>query len=374
LSIEKNKVLKIVNVNQLFSDVLIQAVEKTNNYKDWFNFLRENSLTSSDIGIYSTIPQGLKWHPEFEVSKHIYLVSISLHRQGVDSLLEAAFFHDWGKVFSTNVGKDRIYSYGHAEKSLPHIDEKKDNLKFYDMTRSITERHMMFYEVGDPRISNNFYMKEFVKADKVMSLVLFHEFFFYEKDNNLKKQNRLFENQEQSKNTIYIACGISGSGKSKYINETFENDIIVCPDKIREELTGDISNQSRNEEVWKIAKDRLLRNIENYGKAVLDATNVQKSRRIEFMSAFNGCKKVALVFPVDLELAISRIKNDIDNNKNRSKVPENVVKKQHESFHHGLKSLVHEFNEVQWIGEKGIVEQIKEKLEEELKKEKDDEK
>jgi predicted ABC-type ATPase len=67
------------------------------------------------------------------------------------------------------------------------------------------------------------------------------------------------------------------------------------------------------------------------------------------MCKFNGYKKIALVFNVDVEEACRRVREDIESGKNRSNVPEKVIRKQYKNFCSGLKSLEHEFNEVRVI-------------------------
>ncbi len=50
--------------------------------------------------------------------------------------------------------------------------------------------------------------------------------------------------------SFIMTVGISGSGKSSWIKSVGdENTKIISPDKIRFDLTGDVSDQSRNAEV-----------------------------------------------------------------------------------------------------------------------------
>lgn len=44
---------------------------------------------------------------------------------------------------------------------------------------------------------------------------------------------------------LILPIGISGSGKSYIYNKDYKDCIQVSPDLIREELTGDISNQTK---------------------------------------------------------------------------------------------------------------------------------
>lgn len=64
--------------------------------------------------------------------------------------------------------------------------------------------------------------------------------------------------------TIIVTSGISGSGKSTYLSKKFDGFPIVCPDDIRKEITGDVSDQSQNAKVWEIAF-RKLRDYINQG-------------------------------------------------------------------------------------------------------------
>jgi hypothetical protein len=55
-----------------------------------------------------------------------------------------------------------------------------------------------------------------------------------------------------------MLVGIPGCGKSTYLRKVNSpNVLIVCPDDIRRELTGDISDQSRNGDVWVAAEERI---------------------------------------------------------------------------------------------------------------------
>ena len=56
-----------------------------------------------------------------------------------------------------------------------------------------------------------------------------------------------------NKPTLYIMCGLSGSGKSTIATQIANenpNTVIVSSDAIREELTGNENDQSKNEDVF----------------------------------------------------------------------------------------------------------------------------
>ena len=81
--------------------------------------------------------------------------------------------------------------------------------------------------------------------------------------------------------------GIPGSGKSTYVSSWAEQmrdngqePIIICPDDIREELTGDAGDQSANAEVFELAHQRLTQSLRSDSSVIFfDATNVKKFAR-----------------------------------------------------------------------------------------------
>lgn len=76
---------------------------------------------------------------------------------------------------------------------------------------------------------------------------------------------------------LYVLVGLSGSGKSTLaaqLAESNENTVIVSSDAIREELTGKIEDQSRNNEVFEIFHQRIRKNLEEGKNTIADATNL----------------------------------------------------------------------------------------------------
>lgn len=316
-------------------------------FTEWEETLKSEPLTADLYELLEDVPQGLYWHPEYDVTKHVFLVFKGICQIGNLELLEAAFCHDLGKKTCTTVGRDRIYAFGHAHESARIIESIKNRLQHYDLTYRVVKKHMDYNSAGHDKIKNDMYMKDFIKADKIMSTQLYYEYFFaFDDEENKRKEAKVLSDQQNSEKRVIIPIGTSGSGKSTYIEQHYPHEVVVCPDQIRKELTGDISDQTQNKKVWALTKQRMLENVQKYGQAVLDATNVNKYQRVQFMAAFNGCKKIAIVFNVDVEEACARVEKDIGEGKDRSNVPPNVVRKQGNNFHAGLSSIEHEFNEV----------------------------
>lgn len=134
-----------------------------------------------------------------------------------------------------------------------------------------------------------------------------------------------------NKPTLYVLVGLSGSGKStvatQIINEN-PNTVIVSTDAVREELTGDEKNQSKNEIVFKIFHRRIREYLIEGINVVADATNLtMKSRRAIVMNTLGlNINKICCVIVKRFE----RCK--IDNNNRLRVVPEGVIEKQLRSF------------------------------------------
>lgn len=142
---------------------------------------------------------------------------------------------------------------------------------------------------------------------------------------------------------LILPIGISGSGKSTWI-KTLPKDInIVSPDDIRRELTGDVSDQSRNREVFQEVDRRLNQLLSEGKKVVLDATNLNTKLRKQLMNRINkefpGKTITYKVLSVDADVAKQRVKKDISAGVDRSAVPEAIIDRQKEMFDETMKSL-----------------------------------
>lgn len=131
-----------------------------------------------------------------------------------------------------------------------------------------------------------------------------------------------------NKPKLYIMVGISASGKStiaKQIAEK-ENCIIVSSDAIRSEICpGGVSDQSKNEEVFKIFHRRIRENLLKGNNVICDATNITiRSRRAIFNTVRNiDCYKIGYI-------VVKKIEDCIKDNKNsdRVDVPDEVIYRQ----------------------------------------------
>jgi predicted kinase len=133
---------------------------------------------------------------------------------------------------------------------------------------------------------------------------------------------------------LVLPIGISGSGKSYIYNRDYKDYVQVSPDLIREELTGSISDQSKNKEVFKLAFERVDEYLNKGQDVFFDATNVNKTQRKNFTDKYIGSdvNVIYVVLPADVDLSWKRIRKDIRENKNRSDVPYFALVRQKEQY------------------------------------------
>ena len=133
---------------------------------------------------------------------------------------------------------------------------------------------------------------------------------------------------------LVLPIGISGSGKSYIYNRDYKDYVQVSPDLIREELTGSISDQSKNKEVFKLAFERVDEYLNKGQDVFFDATNVNKTQRKNFTDRYIGSDVniIYVVLPADVDLSWKRIRKDIRENKNRSDVPYFALVRQKEQY------------------------------------------
>lgn len=79
---------------------------------------------------------------------------------------------------------------------------------------------------------------------------------------------------------LIVGIGIPGSGKSTYLKPLAEEEGLayINPDEIREELTGDPTNHTKEPQVWALVHTRTKSALQRTG-AVVDATYTKRSDR-----------------------------------------------------------------------------------------------
>lgn len=139
---------------------------------------------------------------------------------------------------------------------------------------------------------------------------------------------------------IIVPIGISGSGKTRLYRMRYSDLAIVSPDLIRKELTGSISDQTKNREVFQRV-DKLVEQLVKEGRDFFyDATNVNTDFRKAFVEKFRGTdvEIVYVILPADVAVSMKRIKNDLKESVDRANVPTHALVRQFGMYNHSLKT------------------------------------
>lgn len=133
-----------------------------------------------------------------------------------------------------------------------------------------------------------------------------------------------------SKPVFYMTVGLVGSGKSYYAEKLAKeiNATVFSSDKLREEMFGNVNEQSKNGELFQELHRRIKECLKSGKNAIYDATNISSKRRRSFLQELNkiDCEKRCVIMATPYEQCLQ-------NNASRDrKVPEDVIEKMYRSW------------------------------------------
>lgn len=151
---------------------------------------------------------------------------------------------------------------------------------------------------------------------------------------------------------IIFPVAISGAGKSTYgeqLKEKIKNLVIVCPDRFRLLLTGDISNHTMEPRVWMEVAKALEENVIAGKTIYFDATNLTKRNRKTVMDIAKKYEQevIAVIFHTSLrpDICEDRVRRDLGKSINRSNTlirddnGDTVVRRQYKQFGEIMKNF-----------------------------------
>lgn len=129
---------------------------------------------------------------------------------------------------------------------------------------------------------------------------------------------------------IFVMCGLVGSGKSYKAKELAEqyDAQIFSSDTLREELFGDVNDQSNNTKLFEELHKRIKNCLREGKNTIYDATNINYKRRMSFLSELTNipCEKICILMATPYEECLKR------NAERERKVPEHVIKRMYMNF------------------------------------------
>lgn len=146
---------------------------------------------------------------------------------------------------------------------------------------------------------------------------------------------------------VILPIGTSGSGKSTFIKSLPQKNLVVIePDVMRVEFTGDMNNKSKDKEIYEEAANRAIDTVKQGKQVVFDTTNLTKDKRLPFIEAIKKAIPTANIqyklMELNPELAKQRIKADIAAGKNRANVPDDTIDRHAESYKQMLEDIKNE--------------------------------
>jgi len=233
---------------------------------------------------------------------------LGIHHKNKDINLLTIRDHKYQKLYNDIFGTGDVGSPG----------------KTADAFAVMTTKAALHTAFGDGRLSWNQaqLIKKISNGDKISSSEIFGD--------------------SQFQGGLILPIGIPGSGKSTWINKLRSegrNVLVISPDAIRAELT-DVSDQSNNALVFKLAHERAATGLRQGKLVVFDATNTMQEGPFGRTALIENLKKMSgkefttyyEMFDVDIATVKERIKNDIATGKKRANVPEHVVDRMYTQF------------------------------------------
>jgi predicted kinase len=282
-------------------------------------------------------PQSPVHHAEGNVLNHIKLVSACLDPEDI-TLQLCALFHDLGKIECLNINEREnrisIQTIGHENKAREYIEKYNYLFESYHpdwyAISYICSVHMMMHKYLNGELKK-LHKREALEGHSYFSRAKI----FAEADSKGRQEGNGLP-------ILILTFGIPGSGKSTWAKAFASRSgyTRICPDDIREEVTGNISDITQDVKVWRIAYDRLHEALDKKQNVIFDATNVNKKTRNTLEDQF-GEKTILVykIFSCEPDEAKKRITQDIQNGINRSKVPEHIVDKMYENYKSSIEEI-----------------------------------
>lgn len=130
--------------------------------------------------------------------------------------------------------------------------------------------------------------------------------------------------------TFVMMCGLVGSGKTVKAQELAKqyDATVFSSDSLREELFGDVNEQSRNQELFTELHKRIKDYLRKGKSAIYDATNIDYKKRMSFLAELKKipCEKICVLMATPYEECLKR------NAERERKVPTYVIERMYRSI------------------------------------------
>lgn len=130
--------------------------------------------------------------------------------------------------------------------------------------------------------------------------------------------------------TFVMMVGLVGSGKTVKAHELAGqyDATVFSSDSLREELFGNVNEQSKNQELFTELHKRIKDYLKEGKSAIYDATNINYKKRMSFLAELKKipCEKICVLMATPYEECLKR------NAERERKVPEYVIERMYRNF------------------------------------------
>ena len=127
-----------------------------------------------------------------------------------------------------------------------------------------------------------------------------------------------------------VLVGIPASGKSVHAKKLAQkyNATIFSSDSLRQEIFGDVNEQSHNQELFVELHKRIKESLKSGKNVIMDCTNISYKRRMAFLAELKKipCEKVCVLMATPYEECLKR------NAERERKVPEYVIERMYRNL------------------------------------------
>ena len=322
------------------------------------------------------------YHLEGDVWTHTCMVvNVANLMKYPDVVVASSLLHDLGKPYVREVNHDteRVYFKNHEGVSFweaisvvkqltDNVEKQKTILKLVALHSSIFDNHR------DGKFSKDFY-KKFSKDKDFLELLKMQVIsdsmgrFCYDLEDVREKFERIFDQEfymnlnaedfnprvKKHDNTLTVLIGVPRSGKSTWIAQNANDQVVISRDTSLVEYAQKKYNTKTYSEAFKSLSDDDQKAIDtiignqfsNAVKAgkdiVIDMTNMSKKSRRKWVSQYGGNTK-AIVFATDMD-EISR-RNEHDRKTIGKFIPQYVIDNMAKNF---VFPQYDEFDEIEMI-------------------------
>lgn len=199
-------------------------------------------------------------------------------------------------------------------------DDKESQLEYLELFKSFAEDYKLFSKKDFEYFLDQSKQKINSVIEKhnlfIKDIDDLYDYFLYEYSNEIiftpeESVFKYFNKQKKSK--VIIFSGISGSGKSTSVKDFNKNNTynLISLDKIRYELTKSEEIQSRNDEVLRVAYEKLKKFLRNKDDCIFDATNLRfdfRNKIIKLCDKYDSLSKI-YYFQSSKEISLDNISN-----------------------------------------------------------------